>query len=56
MATYNPVSYLIEAIRSLLITGWNAQALELGFGLAAAIALAAMVAASVALRNRLERT
>ena len=56
VATYNPVSYLIEAIRSLLITGWNAQALELGFGLAAAIALAAMVAASVALRNRLERT
>jgi ABC-2 type transport system permease protein len=56
VATYNPVSYLIEAIRSLLIMGWNAQALELGFGLAAAIALAAMVAASYALKTRLART
>jgi len=56
VATYNPVSYLLEAIRSLLITGWNAQALELGFGLAAAIALAAMVAASRALKGRLART
>ena len=56
VATYNPVSYLIEAIRSLLISGWNAQALELGFGIAAAIALVAMVAASGALKGRLERT
>jgi ABC-2 type transport system permease protein len=56
VATYNPVSYLIEAIRSLLITGWNAQALELGFGIAAAIAIAAMLAASSALRTRLART
>jgi len=56
VATYNPVSYLLEAIRSLLISGWNAQALELGFGLAAAIALAAMVAASRALKGRLART
>jgi ABC-2 type transport system permease protein len=56
VATYNPVSYLIEAIRSLLIRGWNAQALELGFGIAAAIALAAMLAASSALRTRLART
>jgi ABC-2 type transport system permease protein len=56
VATYNPVSYLIEAIRSLLISGWNAQALELGFGIAAAIALVAMIAASGALKGRLART
>jgi ABC-2 type transport system permease protein len=56
VATYNPVSYLIEAIRSLLITGWNAQALELGFGVGAGIAIAAMLAASSALRTRLART
>ena len=56
VATYNPVSYLLEAIRSLLITGWNAQALELGFGIAAAIALVAMLAASSALKGRLART
>ncbi len=30
IATYNPVSYLLEGLRSLVITGWNAQALELG--------------------------
>jgi ABC-2 type transport system permease protein len=56
VATYNPVSYLIEAIRSLLITGWNAQALELGFGIALAIAVGAMIAASSALKTRLART
>ena len=56
VATYNPVSYLIEAIRSLLIDGWNAQALELGFGIAAAIIAVAMVAANAALRSRLVRT
>jgi ABC-2 type transport system permease protein len=56
VATYNPVSYLIEAIRSLLITGWNAQALELGFGIALAIAVGAMLAASSALKTRLART
>ena len=39
VATANPVSYLIEAIRSLLITGWDGEALALGFGIAVAIAL-----------------
>jgi ABC-2 type transport system permease protein len=56
IATYNPVSYLIEAIRSLLITGWDAQALELGFGIAAAVAVVAMTAANAALKTRLART
>jgi ABC-2 type transport system permease protein len=56
VATYNPVSYLIEAIRSLLIDGWNAQALELGFGIAFAIAVVALFAANAALRTRLVRT
>ncbi len=39
MATYNPVSYLVEGLRSLVIQGWNAQALELAFGFALALAL-----------------
>jgi ABC-2 type transport system permease protein len=56
IATYNPVSYLIEAIRSLLITGWDGEALALGFGIAIAIAAFGMVAASMALRTRLART
>jgi ABC-2 type transport system permease protein len=55
VATVNPVSYLIEGIRSLIITGWDAQALLLGFGIAAAIAVVALAAASVALRGRLAR-
>jgi ABC-2 type transport system permease protein len=56
IATYNPVSYLIEAIRSLLITGWDAEALALGFGIAAAVAVVAMTAANAALKTRLART
>src|SRR3954454_16723475 len=38
VATYNPVSYLIEGVRSLVITGWDWQALALGFGFAALFA------------------
>ena len=34
VATANPVSYLIECVRSLIIVGWDAQALALGFGIA----------------------
>ena len=30
----NPVSYLIERVRSLIITGWDGEALALGFGIA----------------------
>jgi ABC-2 type transport system permease protein len=56
VATYNPVSYLIEGIRSLLVDGWNAQALELGFGVAAAVVVVGLGAASLALRTRLVRT
>jgi ABC-2 type transport system permease protein len=56
VATYNPVSYLVEAFRSLLITGWDAEALLLGFGIAAAIAVIGIAAASSALGSRMERT
>jgi ABC-2 type transport system permease protein len=56
VATYNPVSYLIEGFRSLMISGWDTEALALAFGLAAAIAVVGMVAASSALKTRLVRT
>ena len=56
VATANPVSYLIEAVRSLIITGWDVQALLLGFGLAVAIGIGALALASWALVERLERT
>jgi ABC-2 type transport system permease protein len=56
LATANPVSYLLEAVRSLIITGWDGEALALGFGIAAAIAVVAMAAASWALRVRMARS
>jgi ABC-2 type transport system permease protein len=56
VATANPVSYLIECVRSLIITGWDGQALALGFGFAAAIALVALALAAGALKERLART
>jgi ABC-2 type transport system permease protein len=56
VATANPVSYLIECVRSLIITGWDGEALMLGFGMAAAIAALALTLAAVALRTRLTRS
>jgi ABC-2 type transport system permease protein len=56
LATANPVSYLIECVRSLIITGWDAEALALGFGIAAAIAVVALTLAGFALRTRLTRS
>jgi ABC-2 type transport system permease protein len=56
VATINPVSYLIEGLRSLIIIGWDPEALALGFGVAAAIFVIALWAATLALRERLVRT
>jgi ABC-2 type transport system permease protein len=56
IATYNPVSYLVEGVRSLIITGWDEEALALGFGLAAVIAVIAVTLAAGALKTRLIRT
>jgi ABC-2 type transport system permease protein len=56
VATYNPVSYLIEAIRSLIVTGWDGRAIALGFGIAVMLASASIVAARAALRSRVTRS
>lgn len=56
VATWNPVSYMLEAIRSLVITGWDGEALALGFACAGGLALIALVAASSALRTQMVRT
>jgi ABC-2 type transport system permease protein len=56
VATYNPVSYLIEGIRSLIITGWDGQALALGFGFALLLSVLTLGFASTAMKNRLVRT
>ncbi len=56
VATVNPVSYLIECVRSLIITGWDGQALALGFGISLVIGVCALALASSALVERLSRT
>jgi ABC-2 type transport system permease protein len=52
VATVNPISYLVEGIRSLVITGWDAQALLLGFGFALAIVVVAIGGAAASLKTR----
>jgi ABC-2 type transport system permease protein len=56
VATYNPVSYMLEGIRALLISGWDWEALGLAFGLTVALAAATMTGASAALKTRMTRT
>jgi ABC-2 type transport system permease protein len=56
VATWNPVSYLVEAIRSLLITGWDGEALALGFAVCIGLIILGTVLSSLALRTRLVRT
>jgi len=55
-ATLNPVSYMIECVRSLIITGWDPEALALGFGFVGAIGVVSLGLASRALRSRMTRT
>jgi ABC-2 type transport system permease protein len=56
VATYNPVSYMVEGIRSLVITGWDGQALAQAFGISAIAIVFFLVLSSRALRTRLLRT
>ena len=56
VATWNPISYLIEGFRSLFIYGWDGTALWRGFAVAAALAAISLAAAVAALRTRLQRT
>ena len=56
VATANPISYLIEGVRSLIITGWDWEALGLAFGVATAMAVLAVTLSAKALQARLTRT
>ncbi len=56
LATANPVSYLIEGIRSLVIEGWNGEAVGLAFAITAALIAVALTASAYALRDRMTRT
>jgi ABC-2 type transport system permease protein len=55
IATYNPISYLLEALRSLVIRGWDAQALALGFGFALALLIISITLSQRAMKTRLAR-
>lgn len=55
VATYNPVSYLLEALRSLVITGWDAEALALGFGFTILLLVVTLAFSQRAMRTRLAR-
>ena len=56
IATYNPVSYLIEGVRSLIIKGWDGEALALAFGFATLLVVIALGLANAAIKTRLVRT
>jgi ABC-2 type transport system permease protein len=56
VATVNPISYLVEGIRSLIITGWDLQALALGFSCAFGIIALALLGAASSLKVRMART
>lgn len=56
VATWNPVSYMLEGIRSLFIAGWDGEALALAFACAGGVAVIAIAACAAALRTRMVRT
>jgi len=55
IATYNPITYLLAALRSLISDGWQAGALGQGLAALGGIGLASMGLALLALRGRLDR-
>jgi ABC-2 type transport system permease protein len=56
VATVNPVSYLIEFVRSLIVIGWDGEAIALGFGIGLLLTVVALALSSWALRERMART
>jgi len=56
VATWNPVSYLIEGFRSLYVYGWDATALWRGFAVASGLLIVGLLLVAAALHRRLQRT
>lgn len=54
-AQLNPITYLLEAMRALLLTGWEADAMLRGFLTCAALALLMFTFAFFSLRARTQR-
>jgi ABC-2 type transport system permease protein len=55
VATYNPMSYFVEAPRSLIISGWDGQALALGIGFSMLLIAAMVFVSSRQLRAKVRR-
>ncbi len=55
IATYNPITYLLGALRSLITTGWEPRVLAEGFAALAGLGLLSMSMALLALRGRIDR-
>ena len=53
IATYNPVTYLLGALRALITSGWQARPLLEGLAAVAGLAVAGMALALAALRARI---
>ncbi len=56
VATWNPISYLIEGFRSLFIYGWDGAALWRGFAVAIGLTLLSLLAVAGAMNTRMQRT
>ncbi len=52
---YNPVTYLLDALRSLISDGWDGQALAQGLGAVLFVGAVSMSLAMLALRGRVRR-
>lgn len=55
IATYNPVTYLLGALRSLITSGWNAGTLVEGLAALGGIGLVSMTISLAALRGRVRK-
>lgn len=52
VATYNPVTYLLDALRSLLMVGWDPEALLKGLAAVLGVGIVSMTLALLTLRGR----
>jgi len=55
VAKYNPVTYLLAALRSLIMVGWDGHALWQGFAAVFAVGLVSQTLAFSALRGRVKK-
>jgi ABC-2 type transport system permease protein len=55
VATYNPVTYLLDGLRSLIYIGWAGELLAKAFAAVAGVGLVSMTLALTALRGRVRR-